>query len=296
MSEFNHPMCRFFGAEKGAYSPVTEREATGDKSVTTDTDEKGVLFDCYPAEGFTRRGGAAPDGKKEDWEVVVHTSTGHTYASTVVILHPKKFGTELRLYFSRTSNFYPETGDIWFIYTSMGSLHIGFKKKNEWDALFSDEISDEALAYMDGLNIDDEDDQYQAQIGAAAVKLPVSKSGMTYPRDGKIGLRAAQAAGFLCEINREHKTFISSKNGNPFIEGHHLIPVSAQKLFEQGLDVEENVVCLCPICHRAIHHAEPETKADLIRQLYTVRQERLAARELHVSFGDILSIYGLTEV
>jgi HNH endonuclease len=39
-------------------------------------------------------------------------------------------------------------------------------------------------------------------------------------------------------------------NGEPYLEAHHIIPLS-----EGGQDVVENVLALCPNCHRMAHHS-----------------------------------------
>ncbi|GEM_PF-1024645 len=294
MPMFDRYMCGYFGAERGAYSVVTDREATGDKSVTVDSDEKAVLEGRYPLSGFTRRGGAAPDGKPEDWTMVVHAPSGHTSTNQIVVVYPKRQGNELRLYFSRSSQFYPTATDIWFIFSRRGEAcpHVGFMSTADWNNLFSTAMSASALNFRAGVNIDDEDDFYQNQIGAVAASIPVSRTGMTYPRDPRLGLSAARAAHYCCEIDNSHRTFISAATGNPFVEGHHLIPISSQNEFVNGLDVADNIVALCPVCHRTLHHGQPTAKAVLLRHLFEARHERLALRGLEISFTDILRIYG----
>ncbi|HDY7447493.1 TPA: HNH endonuclease [Vibrio vulnificus] len=42
--------------------------------------------------------------------------------------------------------------------------------------------------------------------------------------------------------------FIKRSNGEPYLEVHHIIPLS-----QGGLDSLENVISLCPNCHRKIH-------------------------------------------
>jgi predicted HNH restriction endonuclease len=59
--------------------------------------------------------------------------------------------------------------------------------------------------------------------------------------------------------------------GRPFMEVHHLVPMKFQEEFTVELDVPENIVSLCPNCHRIIHHAIDLQRKVLLRQLYGAR-------------------------
>ncbi|MGB9175316.1 MAG: HNH endonuclease signature motif containing protein [Methanoregula sp.] len=55
-----------------------------------------------------------------------------------------------------------------------------------------------------------------------------------------------QAAG-ICQLCRKPAPF-KSRGGEPYLETHHIIPLT-----EGGQDRIENVVALCPNCHRKMH-------------------------------------------
>lgn len=74
-------------------------------------------------------------------------------------------------------------------------------------------------------------------------------------------------ANYRCEINPSHQLFTSKATGQNYLEAHHIIPVSLGSQFSVQLDVMENVVCLCPLCHRAIHHAESAFAIPILDQL-----------------------------
>jgi 5-methylcytosine-specific restriction protein A len=65
-----------------------------------------------------------------------------------------------------------------------------------------------------------------------------------------------RAAG-LCESCGKPAPFFRLSNGEPYLEVHHRIPLSAG-----GADTVENAVALCPNCHRRRHYG-----SDDIRQL-----------------------------
>ncbi len=61
------------------------------------------------------------------------------------------------------------------------------------------------------------------------------------------------------------------------MEGHHAIPMRLQPRFHHSLDVYANIVCLCPICHRRIHHGTQEERRRMGQQIYVARADRLAS-------------------
>ncbi|WP_339192787.1 HNH endonuclease [Paenibacillus sp. FSL W8-1287] len=297
MPLFTKELLKSFRGTIGAYSQVTNREATGDKSVTVDTHEKSVLHAVYRPTTFARRGGAIRNVPNPYKEFIVHDDRGNTYKAELSIVYPKAEGNELRLYF-RSGVFDPSDGDYWFIFTRDGEdiPHIGWMSPRSWSDLDSylnqaPKDSDLGIKLKSQENIDDEDAEYQRQIGAATVKLPTSSSVMKYPRNPNVALNALKAANYTCEANPEHTTFLSV-TGKPFAECHHLIPVSLQSKFpEASLDVEENVVVLCPNCHRHVHYGVGQEKRELLDKLWDARNKDLARREIRLSYDEFLSIY-----
>lgn len=98
-----------------------------------------------------------------------------------------------------------------------------------------------------------------------------------------IKTQAIQSARYLCEIDHDHKTFTAKSSGNPYMEGHHAIPLMKQGGFNSSLDVYANVVCLCPICHRLLHYGLDSDKEILIRKIYLDRADRLAQSGIKLS-------------
>ena len=48
------------------------------------------------------------------------------------------------------------------------------------------------------------------------------------------------------------------------MEAHHLIPMKCQGDFINSIDIPENIICLCPNCHRQFHSAIDKEKKQLI--------------------------------
>ncbi len=83
-------------------------------------------------------------------------------------------------------------------------------------------------------------------------------------RDQSLIVDAKQRDKFLCCVDHAHNTFISK--GVNYVEGHHVIPMFQQKNYNFPLDDVNNIVSLCPNCHREIHSAD--NKIDILNKLY----------------------------
>ncbi|NHN49316.1 HNH endonuclease [Halostella sp. JP-L12] len=74
-----------------------------------------------------------------------------------------------------------------------------------------------------------------------------SGSGRSYPRSQYVREYALRMANGVCQGCGVDAPFIA-KNGDPYLEVHHLTRRS-----DGGADSPENVIALCPNCHRRVH-------------------------------------------
>lgn len=101
---------------------------------------------------------------------------------------------------------------------------------------------------------------------------------------------------FKCQINSDHITFKNSK-GNPYMEGHHLIPCTASnaetfwKKQHRNLDCQANIVALCPTCHRKIHFGTTEDKLEMIEILYKQQINKLNQTDISISLEELKKLY-----
>ncbi|NHZ94873.1 DUF3578 domain-containing protein [Massilia sp. CCM 8734] len=99
-------------------------------------------------------------------------------------------------------------------------------------------------------------------------------------RDVKVAALALRQAEFKCAVDPNHMTFISSAKGMPYVEAHHLIPMSIQSKFSYSLDVPANVIALCASCHRLLHHGRANDKRVHLTKLLADRASRLSAMKI----------------
>lgn len=112
-----------------------------------------------------------------------------------------------------------------------------------------------------------------------------------YLRDPQVAAYAKQQANYACEFDIRHETFISEISNKQYIEAHHLIPMKYQEQFEYPLDIPENIVALCPNCHRAIHHGIKQQKNEIISKLFNTRKKSLQDNGLNIDIIKLLKMY-----
>ncbi|MFW7525441.1 HNH endonuclease [Vibrio ostreicida] len=285
----NTSLLNAFKASSGAFSEVTPREATGDKSVTIDRDEKTILHQVYHPNTFTRVGGAAPDGKQSHCFFYVRNFHSDTYdLHQLAIKYPKAQGNELRLYFNRESHFYPAAGTIWYIFTRSSSVYpfIGFMDSVEWERLTK------TASYDNVCSLDEEDDSYQKVLHSPQAQQGVVKSSATrYPRNPSLAAQIIKFSNHQCQYDSSHQSFISASSSQQYVEVHHLIPISYMRDFKYSLDVAANLIVLCPNCHKTVHFGMPEIKRLYLTKFHYERAEDLIQAGIYISLQDLFSLY-----
>ena len=96
---------------------------------------------------------------------------------------------------------------------------------------------------------------------------------------------------YLCEYDNEHITFNAKTNNRNYVEAHHFIPFSERNRFEVSIDVVENIVCLCPNCHRKIHLAVDDERKSFIEKLFSNRREKLEKIGVNFDLDTLFKIY-----
>jgi 5-methylcytosine-specific restriction protein A len=101
----------------------------------------------------------------------------------------------------------------------------------------------------------------------------------------KLIAKAKKRDNFICKISHKHITFISNKTN--YVEGHHIIPMFQQKNYDFNLDDVNNIISLCPNCHREIHSADNKKK--IIDNLYKLNKQYMEANNIYLN--DLYKMY-----
>ncbi|EED35249.1 HNH endonuclease domain protein [Luminiphilus syltensis NOR5-1B] len=289
MPRFQQRHLSALGAIDGAYSNVTQREAGGDKSVTVDRHEKAVLFDVYGDDFARTSADRSPPTRPFN---VIDLSLGSFAAKELAIKYPKESGAELRLYFRRDSGFYPESGQVWFMFRRENEPlpFIGSCSSALFDSITSDD--DVVKAVQRDFALDVDDDVYQKLVAAPEdAVVPKEYRAMRYERSAAVGREALESAGYACEFDNTHETPLSAVTGQPIMEVHHLVPISKSAEFRCSLDVLANVVSLCPNCHSAIHRSTKTVQVAMLQKLFGDRRAAMAAQGIDLTEEGLLGFY-----
>jgi hypothetical protein len=160
-----------------------------------------------------------------------------------------------------------------------------------WPSVLKKEFDTEELQY--------EPDTYDlkpTQINAGKLPRPEPKkigNSEKYLSNPNRARNALWNANFKCEIDSNHNTFINKKTHKQYMEPHHLIPMNKQWAFEFDIDVPENILCLCPTCHKKIHLAEDEQKREILLQAFNMRKDALPKRGISIDFETLCAFYSL---
>ena len=149
-------------------------------------------------------------------------------------------------------------------------------------------------------NINENNVNTDVAIGASKIapqgydETEISKKYKRNPLLGKIDI---QNAYYCCERNPRHETFTSEKTHKNFMEAHHLVPVKYQqkiwKKYGINVDCVENIVSLCPTCHRAFHNGTKEVKSQMIENIYEKLIPRYKSIGFRITLDEIKKLYNV---
>ena len=88
-----------------------------------------------------------------------------------------------------------------------------------------------------------------------------------------------------------HHTFTAKKTGENYVEAHHLIPLRFQGEFGSSLDIPENIVSLCPNCHKLVHYGDFDDKKTILSELFKKRKNKLIEFGINLSEDEFLDFY-----
>jgi len=267
-----------FESNAGAYSLVTDREFV-DSQITATDYEAELLMGFFGSDniqvGNVR---SNPDKARKTFKLYPDGAEVN-----LNLVYPKPAKTELRLYLSERAGFKPLAESVWFIFALKNELWIGAMPENIW------RNENQILIY------DQEDGTYQDSLQELdEIKVNKLKSRDIFARDRNKALERMAESSYQCEFDTSHELFISYSSNMPYLEAHHLLPMSLQKETSVSLDIKENIFCLCPYCHRAIHHAEKHLVKGIIDKLVDNRPDVLNI--LNNNIDDVYNYYTVESI
>lgn len=123
-------------------------------------------------------------------------------------------------------------------------------------------------------------------LSGRSVKSPV------YLRDPAVAKAALSRAGYLCEADSTHASFLRRDEMHLYMEPHHLIPMSLTDFYGVSLDREQNIFSLCSNCHNQIHYGAKEDVKKLLAKLFESRRYEICAiLGRDISLQELYQIY-----
>lgn len=156
-----------------------------------------------------------------------------------------------------------------------------------------EEISDIIYQQLvDDADAEEDNDTYVAEKyeSSSAEKTISSNRPSTNPRLGKAAIKRN---GYRCIFSTDsqvHETFLKP-DGTMYMEVHHLIPLEQQCNFDNKLDTKANLVPVCPLCHRKLHHGRKVDIDEMLSALYAERHELLTQSGLSITEDMLKSYY-----
>lgn len=115
--------------------------------------------------------------------------------------------------------------------------------------------------------------------------------GKWYETNRKLKKTAIAIARYKCIISSHHDTFLG-KDKRPFFEAHHIVPMAAQEDFgDTNLDRVENIVALCPTCHRAVHYGAYDIRKKILKEIFVQRKKELENVGILIDFERLFDLY-----
>jgi len=269
--KFGLPQILRFNAVQGSYSPITNREVFDSQLTATDA-ESSLLESYFSRHGETIHVGNVRSNPQSARKRFRLWPSGDNIWLNLV--YPKPDKSELRLYLATSRGFMPKEGDVWFLFvTKDDELWIGRLTKTDWRLLF---------------------DQVPPQRNNVSM---VMEGPLIPEQNPALIKKRMELAKFQCEFNPSHRLFVARATGSRYVEVHHVIPKKFQAQFfverQKDLTSISNLCCLCPWCHRAIHHGEEPLTRSILSKMFDIRN---IGFHYGITKEDLFQLYSVEEI
>lgn len=90
--------------------------------------------------------------------------------------------------------------------------------------------------------------------------------------------------------------YFHTKKQCVYLEGHHMVQMQNSKFFEQDVDVLENIIPVCPNCHRKLHNATSEVVLKMLQTYYdNSNKQELIRKGIFVDIDTLARFYGIED-
>jgi 5-methylcytosine-specific restriction endonuclease McrA len=131
---------------------------------------------------------------------------------------------------------------------------------------------------------------------------PVSiSSSTTFQRSLQLADHVRALNDYQCAVGGLGCVTFTARDGKPYVEIHHIIPMAKQSQSEINLDRVNNMAPLCPRCHACLHRGGAEDAETVLGEVLAWFQSQHGQSHadanndliLGTTTADLLSMYGL---
>lgn len=121
-------------------------------------------------------------------------------------------------------------------------------------------------------------------------------NGRAVRKKPELAKQVLKNSNYKCSFDNKHNTFLT-RHSVQYMEGHHLIPCTPTNAhafwdkYKVNIDCPENIVCICPTCHRRIHFGSEAEKRKVIEKLYNVKKDELKKAGIGISMEELVELY-----
>jgi hypothetical protein len=130
---------------------------------------------------------------------------------------------------------------------------------------------------------------------------PSTSSSTSFQRSLQLAAHVRALSDYLCAVGGVGCAGFTGRDGKPYVEVHHIIPMAEQSQSEINLDRVSNMAPLCPRCHACLHRGGAEDAETVLGDLLVWFESQHgqtyadANRDLNLGTAptDLLAMYGL---
>ena len=127
-----------------------------------------------------------------------------------------------------------------------------------------------------------------------------TQAGPTYRRSLQLAEYVRELNGRACAVARPTCVAFDARDGRPYVEVHHLVPMAMQRQSAINLDRSKNMVPVCSGCHACLHHGQVDLASailvEVLRWFESAHGMSFVSANVDLSFdispAGILAMYG----
>ena len=118
-----------------------------------------------------------------------------------------------------------------------------------------------------------------------------------YKTQRKVRDTALQQSNYFCDCHDFKHFYFEAVDSNQYVEAHHIVPMNRQEEYYFGknvnLDIIQNMVAVCPTCHKQVHVGSRNARIEKISEIYAKNRLRLLSFDPDITLSLLASYYNI---